>query len=118
MPLLPLSENVSGVTNFFGDVTLRLGPTAHGVMWEPEVASVRCATNAREGVCNIYTGHDATPDNFVDNTQTASTGDSSGNVRTRGSHMSLGNFVWAVFTGCDPGTVATLTVTGTVNLDG
>lgn len=118
MPLLALSESISGALNFFGDVTLKLGPTAHGVTWEPEVASVRCATANREAVCNIFVGHDPTADNYVDNTQSASTGDSTDSVHTRGTHMRLGNYIWAVFTGGDPGGTATLSVTGTLNLDG
>lgn len=118
MPLLPLSESVSTHLDFFGGATLKLGPTAHGVTWEPEVASVRCATQVRESTALIYAGHDATADNFVDGTQTGSTGDSTSNVRSRGSHMTLGNYIWAVWSGGDPGTLATLSVTGTLNLDG
>lgn len=117
MPQLPLNENTSGQLNFFGDALLRLGPTAHGITWEPEVASVRCSTNVREAVVNIFVGNAATPDNYVDNTQTGSTGDSTGNVRTRGAHTTLGNYVWADFKGGDPGATAYLTVTGTIQAD-
>lgn len=116
--LLPLNENTSAQLNFFGDADLKLGPTAHGITWEPEVASVRCSTANREGTCRIFVGHTATDDNYVDATQTASTGDSTGNVRTRGAHTTLGNYVWAQFRGCDPGATAFLTVTGTQQLDG
>lgn len=117
--LLPLSENVSVKLNAFGDGTAKLGPTGHGTIWEPEVASVRVngpVTN--EATCQIFVGHDPTADNFVDATATGSTGDSTDNVGTRGAHMRTGNFIWAVWSHGDVGAIATLTVTGTVNLAG
>ena len=118
MPLpvqLNLNENATVILNAFGDGTVSLGPHGHGVEWQPEVASVRVQppiTNEATG--QIFVGNAPTADNFVDSTQTASSGDSSGNVR---APLRVGSFIWAVFHNGDPGAQATLTVIGTQTLE-
>jgi hypothetical protein len=117
MTTLPLNESISGFTDFFGGATLKLGPTAHGIAWKPQVASVRAATANLDGLCRIYVGHTATPENFVDATYTGSTGDSTNNLGTMGAEIYLGNYIFAVWEAADPGTQVTLVVTGSQELN-
>lgn len=114
MRTLPLNENVTVVLNAFGDGTARVGPNGHGVTWFPRVASVRVnsGTNpANQAACEIFAGNAATADNFIDATETGSTGDSTDSFGD-GMEIRLGSYVWAVWHNGDPGSQATLTVTG------
>ena len=94
-----------------GNGTTRLGPVGPREVWTAAAASVSVATNAAEAQCRIYAGPAATPSYFVDGTLSGSTGDSTD--RVSGRAIPLGEFVWAVWTGGDPGAVATLNVIGT-----
>lgn len=113
---LPLNENATVVLNAFGDGQVKLGPRGHGVVWHPQIASVKVAAPVTsEAIAEIYVGNAPTADNFVDATQTGSTGDSSGNVRVE---LRVNNFIWAVWHNGDVGAQATLTVVGTQTLEG
>lgn len=112
MKTLPLNENVTVKLDVSGNGSARLGPNGHGVTWRPEVASVRASRPiVKEATAEIYVGSTATQDNYVDSTFTGSSGDSSDSVKS--TYISLGAFIWAVWTGGDVGSQATLTVTGT-----
>lgn len=117
MVALPLNESITGFTDFFGGASLKIGPTAHGIIWRPVVASVRAATANLDGLCRIFVGHTATSENFVDSTYTGSTGDSTNNLGTMGAEVRIGNYVHAVWEGADPGTQVTLVVTGSQELE-
>lgn len=110
---LPLSEFVSVVLNGSGAGTAKIGPAAHGVIWKPTVASVRVSTQVKSPTCLIYAGDSATPDNFVDGTFTGAQ-NSTSNID--GQVLTLGQFVFAVWSGGDVGAQATLTVTGTKDI--
>ncbi len=104
----------TGVTtlNINGAGTARVGPLSAREVWNPASASVKTSqTPVNEAQCAIYVGLSATQENFRDQTFTGSSGDSSD--RVSGSPVKKGNYIWAVWTGGDPGVQATLVVTGT-----
>ena len=94
-----------------GNGTVRVGPLSAREVWNAANASVKVATNALEARCSIYVGNAATSQYFRDTTLTGSTGDSTGKVDS--APIKVGSYIWAVWTGGDPGQQATLTVTGT-----
>lgn len=108
VPILPGAVTI--VLNGSGKGTAKLGPVGAREVWNPLTASVSCATNVKEAQCQIFVGDLPTPNNFVDGTLSGSTGDSTG--RVAGMPVTLGWFVWAVWSGGDAGTVATLNVRG------
>jgi hypothetical protein len=106
-----LYEFATVTLNGSGNGTARVGPIGAREVWSPLNASVRTneSTITNEAQCAIYVGPDASQPNFKGLTFTGSSGDAtdlSGTVK-------IGNFIWAVWTGGDPGAVATLSVTGT-----
>lgn len=113
MPRLPLSEYASVTLDGSGNGTARVGPTAPGETWYPSVASVRVSTATLSPTCRIYAGSAATEDNFVDGTYTGNL-NSTSNVD--GQVLRLGQKVFAVWEGGDPGAQATVTVTGTKDI--
>lgn len=115
MTTLSLNENATVKLDASGNGRVQLGPSGHGVVWTPEVASVRVTRPiVKEASAEIYVGNQPTQDNYVNGTFTGSSGDSTGNVRA--TRIRLGSYVWAVWTGGDAGAQATLTVTGTLEL--
>ncbi|HEV2244909.1 MAG TPA: hypothetical protein VGR98_27995 [Streptosporangiaceae bacterium] len=94
-----------------GNGTAKIGPAGMAEVWQAAVASVSASTNGREAQCKVYVGDQPTAANFIDQTLSGSTGDSTGRVSAR--PLRLGDYVWAVWAGGDPGAVATLNVTGT-----
>lgn len=98
------------VLNGSGGGTVKLGPIGPREVWSPAVASVSVATNVKEAQCRIYVGDQPIPANFIDGTLSGSTGDSTD--RVSGSQIKLGSFIWAVWSGGDAGSVATLNITG------
>jgi hypothetical protein len=109
VPIRPGSVTV--VLSGSGAGTARIGPAGARETWQAEAASVSVSTSTAEAQCRIYVGDSATAPNYVDGTLSGSTGDSTGRVSAR--PLKLGDYVWAVWTGGDPGAVATLNVTGT-----
>lgn len=109
VPIVPGAATM--VLDGAGNGTARLGPAGARETWFPAVASVSVATNAKEAQCKIYVGDSPVPAHFIDGTLSGSTGDATG--RVAGSTIKLGWFIWAVWSGGDPGAVATLNVTGT-----
>jgi hypothetical protein len=109
-----LPGSVTVVLNGSGNGTARIGPIGAREKWYAATAAVSCATNAAEALCRLYVGDQPIPSNYVDGTLSGSTGDSTG--RVAGAPITLGRYIWAVWTGGDPGTVATLAVSGTRDL--
>lgn len=108
-----LDDSVSVTLDGSGNGTVKLGPISAREIWSPVSASVKTnqTTITNEARCAIYVGWTATQDNFRDQTFTGSSGDSTDKVG--GKPVKSGNFIWAVWTGGDPGAVATLNVAGT-----
>jgi hypothetical protein len=109
-----LPGSVTAVLNGAGAGTARTGPSGARETWYPTNAAVSCSTNVAEAQCRIYVGDQPIPSNLVDSTLSGSTGDATGRVGA--APVTLGRYVWAVWTGGDPGAVATLSVTGTRDL--
>lgn len=112
VPIRPGSVTV--VLNGSGAGTAKNGPSGAFETWNAQAAAVSASTNTAEAQCKIYVGDSPTAPNYVDGTLSGSTGDSTGRVSAR--PLKLGDYVWAVWTGGDPGAVATLNVTGTRTL--
>jgi hypothetical protein len=92
-----------------GGATLSVGPTAQGEIWQAGfTVAVHCSTNVNEATCRIYCGGGVSPAYFIGGTTWGSTGDSSTNT----PQMQVGQRVWAVWTGGDPGAEAYLSITG------
>jgi len=95
-----------------GNGTVKLGPVTARETWWPANAHVSTQQNnvVNEAVCRIYVGDSVGVSTFRDNTFTGSSGDSTDKVGA--DRVSIGQWVWAQWTGGDPGTVAVLNVTG------
>ncbi|MEU9022349.1 hypothetical protein [Actinomadura sp. NPDC048394] len=111
MTSVPLNETVPVVLNGAGGGTAKVGPLTAREVWHPSNASVKVSTITNEAQCLIYVGDSPTQANFMDGTYSGSSGDSSDRVGA--TTVRVGWYVWAVWTGGDPGATATLTVTGT-----
>lgn len=113
-----LNQSASAILDGSGNATVKLGPIAAREWWQPQVVSVR--TNqapgaiTNEAACRIFCGPDTSPQNYSCGTLSGSTGDSSDNVT--GQEIYVGQYVWAQWTGGDPGAQAWLIVSGTKNL--
>lgn len=101
---------ITTVLDGSGNGTARLGPIGPREVWAPSSASVEASSAAAEASAKIYVG-DTITQKFVDGTLSGSTGDSTDRVSAY--TVKLGSFIWAKWTGGDPGAVATLTVAGT-----
>lgn len=111
----PLNTSTSVTLNGSGAGTASLGPRI-GQRWRQVVASVSIpqpVTN--EPLCSLYMGGAAIPANFVDGTYTGSLDSSDA-----GSMFVLtpGQSVFAVWSGGDPGAIATLSLTGVEEIGG
>ena len=113
MTAVPLSETASVTLGSSGGGTVKLGPKGRAVTWEPATASVVCSSATAEATCRLYVGSDTTARNFRDGTFTGSSGDSSDRVA---GTIYQNSYVWAVWTGGDPGAQATLTLAGTASI--
>lgn len=107
---VPLNQSAPVTLDIGGGGTARLGPVSLRESWTPAVASVKVSTNNSEAECRIFEGTDTSDPNYVDGTLSGSTGDSTSNVY---GPLEPGNWIWAVWTGGDPGATAYLNVTGT-----
>jgi len=108
----PLSESDSVVLDASGNGTLRMMPYGGSLTWLPTIVSVTASSSKAEAQCRVYVGPDTSDQWFIDGTLSGSTGDSTDRVTGR-QVDSHGHALWAVWTGGDPGAVATMTVAGT-----
>lgn len=93
-----------------GNGTAKVGPESAREHWIVENAAVAANSNpTNESTCQIFVG-DVNTKKLRDNTFTGSSGDSTD--RCQSDLIKCGAFVWASWTGGDPGVQATLTVTG------
>ena len=109
MRTLPLNAKAYITLDGNGNGTAYTGPQSFQEAWSNVTAHVSVATNNSEANCSIYSGAAATPGYFGDATTWGSTGDSTSNLNV----VKVGGNVWAVWTGGDPGSLATMAVTGT-----
>ena len=106
----PLTETNSGTLNASGNATVKLGPIGGSVVWTPSSVSVICSSNVTESNCKVYAGPSATAQYFKDLTVDGSTGDATDRCNLP---IPYGSYVWAVWTGGDPGATCTVNVDGT-----
>lgn len=111
MTLASLNETVTVILDGTGNGTAKVGPLSAREVWTPQNVHISVSTDVNEAVCNIYVGDSADPRNFRDATSSGSIGDSSDRVNA--DVVKCSQYVWAVWTGGDPGSIATLNVTGT-----
>jgi hypothetical protein len=99
-----------------GNGTASLGPGGHGITWTLGTISVRTAQTVATGTCQctIYVGDDTSPVNFLDSTFSGDTGDSTD--AANGQQIRLGKYVFAVWSGGVANDIATLTLTGTMEV--
>jgi hypothetical protein len=109
-----LVESIPVTLDGSGNGTAQLGPQGKGEVWHPANAHVSVSTNIDEAQCRVYVGDQPTANNFRDGTLSGSTGDSTDRVGA--DEVRLGRFVWAVWSGGDPGSTATLNVTGSKDI--
>lgn len=109
---VPLSDFVQIRLDGSGNGTAQLGPRAHGQVWKPTVASIKMTGPTPSGVatCFVYAGGAVTDSNFVDSTYDVNNDSTD---RVTGQALALGQYVFAVWSGGNPGATATLTVNGT-----
>jgi hypothetical protein len=110
---LPLNETGQVILDGAGNGTLRMYPDGSHEHWQPALASVKVATAIAEAQCRIYAGPTPTDDNFIDGTLSGSTGDSTDRVSSYDIARTRTPYLWAVWTGGDPGAQATMVVNGT-----
>jgi hypothetical protein len=109
---VPLSEFVTITLDGSGNGTAQLGPRAHGLVWKPTVASIKMTGDIPADLATVfvYAGGTVNDGNFVDSTYDVNSA-SSGNIA--GQQLQLGQYVFAVWSGGNPGASATLTLNGT-----
>lgn len=110
---LPLNESASVTLDGSGNGTVRMRPLSAAEHWLPTLASVSVSTNSSEAQCRIYAGRAAIQACFVDGTLSGSTGDSTDRISGYDINASQQPYVFAVWTGGDPGAQGTLVLSGT-----
>lgn len=114
MPSYPLNESNNVTLDVGGNGTTSLGPNV-GEQWTISNAAIRTSTatdpNVNVPSCNIYVGAAPLPQFLVDGTFT-------GNLNSTDAAgafpITAGQKIWAEWLNGDPGSVATLSITGTV----
>lgn len=108
VPLIAQSPIVLDVS---GNGTAQVGPIGAREVWHPENAHVSVQTPVNnEAQCKIYVGDRPIDSTFRDGTFSGSSGDSTDRVSS--DVVKVGQYIFAVWTGGDPGQTATLIVTG------
>jgi hypothetical protein len=118
MPTVDLNESNFVTLDSNGNGFVRLGPDEPAAKWLPSVISVSVSTNVNEADCIIYAGPAAVQAYFVDSTHSGSTGDSTDRIQGKTISRTLLRYVWAVWSGGDPGSQATVNVVGDKVLPG
>lgn len=117
-PEIQLDESDSVVLDVNGNGLVRLVPYGSKEYWTLATAAVKCNTHVVEAQCVIYVGPVVSDANIADATFTGSSGNASGKVAGRIIGRNRDPYVWAVWTGGDPGATATLSVQGTKQIRG
>lgn len=99
-----------------GAGTARLGPSGHGITWTLGSISVHTAQAVSTGTCqcSTYVGDDTSAVNFLDSTFSGDTGDTTD--AASGQQIRLGKYVFAAWSGGVANDIATLTLTGTMEV--
>lgn len=111
---VPLRESAVVKLNASGNGTASIGPISARERWSPDNVHVSVSSNTNEASCLIYVGDAAIQQNFRDGTFSGSSGDSTDKINA--DKVSVGQKIWAVWSGGDGGATASLSVTGTKQL--
>jgi len=110
---VPLKGQFDNVTlNSSGNGIAQVGPISAREIWYPSNAhvSANIGNVTNEAQCIVYVGTTVEANNFRDGTLSGSSGDSTDAISS--DQVSMGEYVFAVWSGGDAGAIATLTVTG------
>lgn len=125
----PITDSVSVILDGSGDGTARITPGQpaqgggvgagrnSGLTWNVTGVAVSVSTNVSEASCSVYLSYgiqSASQNDFQGTTITGSTGDTD----TVTAQLRPGDWLTAVWSGGDAGSVATMRVIGTVNPPG
>jgi hypothetical protein len=112
-PTINLRQSESATVDGTGAATVTLRPDGPREVWYPDTVASRCNTDIAESSCRIYIGPKVADQYFVDATGAGSFGDSTDRVAGHRVGRSYDPAIIGVWAGADPGSTATLTVTGT-----
>lgn len=96
-----------------GNGTAVIGPTRVREHWQVTGIGVSVATNVQEAQCSVYIGGSPDSATFLGTTAHGSTGDT---CSVAGMDIQPGQSCWAVWTGGDAGSTATMTIFGTYTI--
>lgn len=116
MRTVALYESASATVNGAGNAIVRIAIGEPAAIWRPTIASVSCSGTVSEADCSIFAGPTPSAPYFIEGTHSGSTGDSSDRITGKVISRTQLPYVWAVWTGADPGAQATLTITGTKDI--
>lgn len=106
---LSLQTSAQVTLDSHGNGTASCGPGLPGVSWQPSSVAVSVSTAVSEAACSVYLGLTAQAGSLLGATQTGSSGDST----DCSAKVWPGQELIAVWTGGDPGAIATMSVFGT-----
>lgn len=104
----PLDQAVTVTLDGSGNGQAALTPPS-GCMWQIALAAVSTTSKTNASKCLLYSGSSSGPLTLLDSTFLGN-GASSGKVG--GTVYYHGAYLWAVWTGADPGALATLEIYG------
>lgn len=107
---LPLNALASTVLDGAGNGTASVGPTAQGETWSLVTVAMHCDTAVKEAQAKVYVGGGISPGYFQGTALWGSTGDA---ASATGITLTVGQQVFCVWTGGDPGAGAHLSIQGT-----
>ena len=114
LTIVPLNDARNVTLDGSGNGQVSFGPIL-GQEWTVTNAGVQTSTRANPAAsvpqCSIYIGGAPVAQFFIDGTNTGSLDSTD---RTSSFPFTQGSKIWAVWTGGDPGSVATLSIVGTV----
>lgn len=104
----PLDTFASVILDGSGSGTIGIGPGLPRQHWQPGSAAVSVSTNVLEAACSLYLGSSVQSGTLIGQTSKGSTGATC----ALSGDMPSGYKLWAVWTIGDPGSTATVHVTG------
>lgn len=110
MTTVPLNASQPVTLDASGNGTAKLGPLSARETWRPTNVHVSVTTNVNEATCTVYVGDSPSASTFRDSSYSGSSGDM---LDSLVDVIAAGWYVYAVWTGGDPGAQATAVVTGT-----
>jgi hypothetical protein len=107
--ILPVTQSASVILDSSGNGSVQTGPNIG--KWNLTHAAINTSSAAKTPQCKLYMGTDTGIANLIDGTFVGSL-NSTDNVSAK--PIGPGEYIFAVWTGGDPGATATLTVNGTL----